>query len=72
VAEGNVVHRGATIALVEVVVRSDDGKTVARGTATQMILKVTQRASSSGLKKPRPKTRLVRRTDSPHRSPGEK
>ena len=54
-AEGSIVHRGATIALVEVVVRSDDGKTVARGTATQMILKVTKKASPSGLKKARSK-----------------
>jgi len=72
VAEGNVVHRGATIAMVEVVVRSDDGKAVARGTATQMILKLTKQASASGLKKAPQKTRLARRTDSPHPSLGEK
>lgn len=38
-AEGRVIHRGRTIALVECVVRNADGKVVARGLATQMIIK---------------------------------
>lgn len=37
-AEAKVVHRGRTVAVTEVVLRSRDGKDVARGTATQMVL----------------------------------
>ncbi len=37
-AEANVVHRGTKIAMVESVLKNDEGKDVARGTATQMIL----------------------------------
>lgn len=72
VAEGNVVHRGATIALVEAVVRGDHGKVVARGTATQMILKVTKPVSTLGSTKARSETGLDRSGDSPHRSRGQK
>lgn len=38
-AEGRVVHRGNTIALVESIVRNGEKKIVARSIATQMILK---------------------------------
>lgn len=38
-AEAKVLHRGRTIALVESVVRNRGGKEVARGVATQMILR---------------------------------
>ncbi|MDA4129099.1 MAG: PaaI family thioesterase [Thaumarchaeota archaeon] len=38
-AEGKVVHRGKTIVLVESVVINENRKAVARGVATQMILK---------------------------------
>lgn len=37
-AEAKVFHRGRTIALVETVVKNSEGKDVARGMATQMIL----------------------------------
>jgi uncharacterized protein (TIGR00369 family) len=37
-AEAKVVHRGRTIALVESVIKSGEGKEVARGIATQMVL----------------------------------
>ena len=37
-AEAKVVHRGSTVAMVEVVVRNDEGRDIARGTATQMVL----------------------------------
>ena len=37
-ASATVVHRGKTVAMTEVEVKSQDGKDVARGTATQMIL----------------------------------
>ena len=37
-AEARVLHRGRKVALVESVVRNREGKDVARGTATQMIL----------------------------------
>ena len=37
-AEATVVHKGRTVALVESIVRSEEGKEVARATATQMIL----------------------------------
>ena len=37
-AEARVLHRGRTIVLVEFVVKNDEGKEVARGIATQMIL----------------------------------
>lgn len=38
-AQAKVVHRGRTVAMTEVVVRNLEGKDVARGTATQMILR---------------------------------
>lgn len=38
-AEGRVLHRGTTIAMAECVVKNDAGKDVARGTATQIILR---------------------------------
>lgn len=38
-ARATVVHRGRTIAMTEVVVTDQDGKDVARGTATQMVLR---------------------------------
>lgn len=38
-AEGVVVHRGGTIALAEAVVRDDEGRMVAKGLATQMVIK---------------------------------
>ena len=72
VAESNVVHRGATIALVDVVVRGDHGKTVARGTATQMILKMAKQAFTPECKKKlRSETGLARRAESPRHSRGE-
>lgn len=37
-AEANVLHRGRTIVLVQSVVKNDEGKEVARGMATQMVL----------------------------------
>ena len=39
VAEGKVTHRGRTIALVECLVKTAEGKVVAKGMATQMIVK---------------------------------
>ncbi len=41
-AEAKVLHRGRKVALVECVVRSREGKDVARGTATQMVLPSTK------------------------------
>ena len=38
-AEAKVVHKGRTIALAETVLKNQEGKEVARATATQMILK---------------------------------
>ncbi len=38
-AEARVLHRGKTIAMAECVVKNGEGKEVARGTATQMILR---------------------------------
>jgi uncharacterized protein (TIGR00369 family) len=38
-AEAKVVHRGRTIALVESIIKNDQGKEVARGIATQMVLR---------------------------------
>jgi uncharacterized protein (TIGR00369 family) len=38
-SEGTVIHRGKTIALVECSVANEEGKMVARGIATQIILK---------------------------------
>jgi len=38
-AEAKVVHRGRTVAMTEVVLKNQDGKDVARGTATQMVLR---------------------------------
>jgi len=37
-SEAKVVHRGRTVAVVESVLRNEEGKEVARGVATQMIL----------------------------------
>jgi len=41
-AEARVLHRGRKVALVESVVRNREGKDVARGTATQMVLSSTK------------------------------
>jgi uncharacterized protein (TIGR00369 family) len=38
-AQAKVLHRGKTIAMAECVVRNDKGKDVARGTATQIVLR---------------------------------
>ena len=38
-AEAKVVHRGRTIAMTEVALKNSEGKDVARGTATQMVLR---------------------------------
>ncbi len=38
-AEAKVVHRGRTVAMTEVVLKNHEGKDVARGTATQMVLR---------------------------------
>ena len=38
-AEAKVVHRGKTIAMAEVVLTNQEGKDVARGPATQMVLR---------------------------------
>jgi uncharacterized protein (TIGR00369 family) len=43
VCEAKVLHRGRTIALAEAVVRNSEGKEVARGVATQMILRATNK-----------------------------
>jgi uncharacterized protein (TIGR00369 family) len=40
-AEARVVHRGRKVALVESVMKNREGKEVARGTATQMVLPST-------------------------------
>ncbi len=53
-ADGAVLHRGGTIALAEVVVRDGEGRTVARGLATQMILKTRSGASGPSANKKRP------------------
>ncbi len=37
-AEAKVVHRGRTVAMTEVVLKNQEGKDIARGTATQMVL----------------------------------
>jgi uncharacterized protein (TIGR00369 family) len=37
-AEARVIHRGKTIAMAECVIQNSDGKDVARGTATQIVL----------------------------------
>jgi len=37
-ADGRILHRGKTIAMAECVVTNAEGKDVARGTATQIIL----------------------------------
>jgi uncharacterized protein (TIGR00369 family) len=39
IAESKVLHRGKTVALVESVVKNNEGKEVARALATQMILR---------------------------------
>ena len=44
-AEATVLHRGKTIAMVESVVKNEEGKEVARGTATQIILAAERRES---------------------------
>jgi uncharacterized protein (TIGR00369 family) len=46
-ADGLVLHRGATIALVEATVKDDGGKMVARGVATQMILRMDKKLPAS-------------------------
>lgn len=38
-ADARVVHRGRTVALVESVLKNSEGKEIARGVATQMILR---------------------------------
>ena len=38
-SSARVLHRGRTIAMADCVVRNEEGKAVARGTATQMILR---------------------------------
>lgn len=38
-AEAKVVHRGRTVAVAEVAVKNSEGKDVARGMATQMVLR---------------------------------
>ena len=43
VCEAKVLHRGRTIALAEAAVRNSEGKEVARGVATQMILRATSK-----------------------------
>jgi len=45
-AEGTVLHRGKTIILAEVVVTDDAGKMVAKGMATQMIIKTHEGAGA--------------------------
>jgi len=52
-AEGTVLHRGRTIALAEVVVTDEAGKMVAKGVATQMIIK-TKEAPGSTPRRQRP------------------
>ena len=52
-AEGTVLHRGKTIALAEALVTDDAGKMVARGVATQMIIK-SDRESGSKPRRQRP------------------
>jgi uncharacterized protein (TIGR00369 family) len=42
-AQAKVLHRGRTIAMAECVVKNDQGKEVARGTATQIILRPEKR-----------------------------
>ena len=37
-AEAKVLHRGRTVALVESVLKNSEGKEVARGSATQLVL----------------------------------
>lgn len=41
-AEAKVLHRGKKVVLVESVVKNREGKDVARGTATQMVLPSTK------------------------------
>jgi uncharacterized protein (TIGR00369 family) len=41
-AEAKVLHRGRKVVLVESVVKNREGKDVARGTATQMVLQSTK------------------------------
>ncbi len=41
-AEAKVLHRGRKVVLVESVVKNREGKDVARGTATQMVLSSTK------------------------------
>jgi uncharacterized protein (TIGR00369 family) len=43
-AQSKVLHRGRTIAVVESIVTKSDGKIVARGVATQMILKPQEKS----------------------------
>ena len=46
-AVGTVLHRGKTIALAEAVVTDDAGKMVAKGVATQMIIKTNKTPGST-------------------------
>jgi uncharacterized protein (TIGR00369 family) len=41
-AEARVLHRGKTIAMAQSVIKNEEGKEVARGTATQIILPATK------------------------------
>ena len=54
-ARATVVHRGKTVAMTEVVVKNQHGKEVARGAATQMVLRAEERADST----PRSRDRLA-------------
>ena len=49
-AVGTVLHRGKRIALAEVVVTDDAGKMVARGVATQMIIRANEAPESTSHK----------------------
>ena len=55
-AEAKVLHRGKTIAMAEVVVKNEEGKAVARGTATQIVLpakkKQSRRRGTAGARPP--------------------
>jgi uncharacterized protein (TIGR00369 family) len=55
-AEGTILHRGGTIALAEAVVRDEEGRMVAKGVATQMILRAGRKASTQARRSHRPHT----------------
>jgi uncharacterized protein (TIGR00369 family) len=46
VADGIIVHRGKTIVLAEAAIRDKEGKMVAKGMATQMVLRSTSHRQS--------------------------